>query len=76
MAEQVTKIWWKSKGMWAGALTMLFGVYQLVQSNFPTLHLFDITGIIPVIFTVLGVLGIYGRKDATGKITFSDQAGN
>ena len=71
-----TKIWFKSKGMWAGILTVLFGIYAVVQANFPQLRLFDITGILPIIFTVLGVFGIYGRKDASGKIVFSDQSSN
>lgn len=75
MADE-KKIWYKSRGMWAGVLTVLFSVYQLVQANFTNLHLFDITAVLPIIFTVLGALGIYGRKEATGKIVFSDKSGN
>ena len=75
MAE-TTKVWYKSRGMWAGVLTVLFSVYQLVQANFTNLHLFDITAILPIIFTILGALGIYRRKEASGKIVFSENASN
>ena len=70
----VTKVWYKSRTLWATALTMLFGIYALAQTNIPGLHLIDINGYLPIIFTVLGAIGIYGRVDANGKITFSDQA--
>lgn len=66
------KVWYKSKGLWAGALTMLFGIYSLAQTTFPNAHLFSITGYLPVLFTVLGTLGVYGRLDASGKIVFSE----
>lgn len=75
MAE-TTKIWWKSKGIWAGALTFFFGIYGLVKISFPQFHLPDLTNYLPVIFTVLGALGFYGRKEADGKIVFSDVKGN
>jgi len=72
MPDEAVKVWYKSKGMWAGILTAVFGLYSVVQANFPQLHLFDITGFLPVIFTILGVFGVYGRIDAGGKIVFSD----
>ena len=71
MADNV-KVWYKSKGMWAGILTVLFGLYAGVQTSFPNLHLFNITAALPIVFTVLGIFGVYGRVGADGKIVFSE----
>jgi len=70
---ETTKVWYKSKGMWAGILTVVFGIYAVVQAQF---GLFDITAYLPIIFTVLGAVGVYGRKEATGKIVFTDKPSN
>lgn len=75
MADEV-KSWYKSKGMWAGVLTVAFGVYEVVQANFTNLHLPNLSGFMPIIFVVLGSLGIYGRVGADKKIVFSDKPSN
>lgn len=71
-----TKVWYKSKGMWAGALTFLFGIYAVAQASLTNVHLPSITAYMPFVFTILGALGVYGRMSADGKITFSDQSSN
>lgn len=63
------KAWFKSKGVWAGVLTVVFGIYAVVQGQF---NLPDITSFLPFIFTLLGAFGIYGRVKADGKIVFTE----
>lgn len=67
-----SKAWFKSKGMWAGILTVTASAYVGVQSAFPSIHLPSIAQFSPLIFAVLGIFGIYGRIAADGKITFTD----
>lgn len=66
-----TKAWYQSKGMWAGILTIVTAAYLAAASVFPALP--SITSYLPIVFAVLGALGIYGRIDANGKITFTDK---
>ena len=67
------KAWFKSKGVWAGVLTVVFGVYAVIQGQF---NLPDITSFLPFIFALLGAFGIYGRVQADGKIVFKDTEGS
>lgn len=71
-----SKVWYKSRGMWAGILTIVSGLYALVQANFAQFHLPQIAQFYPFILTALGALGIFGRVNAQGGITFTDQSGN
>lgn len=70
-----TKVWYKSRAIWAGILTLVFGVYSLIRPIFADI-LPDISNYLPAIILILGSIGIYGRVDASGKIVFSDVKGN
>lgn len=72
MAES-KKVWYKSKGFWAGLLTTLLGVYAGFQTAFPVWNLPNITPYLPILTGVLGAFGIYARVAADGKIVFSDE---
>lgn len=71
--EITTKAWYLSRGMWAGILTSILGIYASLQTQ---LHLPDITTYLPIAFMLLGLLGVYGRLNADGKIIFTDQKSN
>lgn len=71
---ETTKAWYKSKGIWAGVLTSVLGIYSLLRAYIQALP--DLTPFYPIAITLLGALGVYGRVDASGKIAFSDQKSN
>ncbi len=57
-----TKKWWASKGVWAGIITGLLGIYATLQ---PVAHL---PAIPEWIFALLGGIGVYTRATATKQI--------
>ena len=57
------KAWYKSKGIWTGIITILIALYNLsikLGSGCPPIY--------DEIYIILGVLGIYSRKQAHTKI--------
>lgn len=57
-----SKKWYQSKGVWAGVITGLLGIYGTLQ---PGLHF----PVIPEwVFALLGGLGIYARATADKQI--------
>jgi hypothetical protein len=61
------KSWWKSKGVISGIAAVLLGTYEAVRINLAPQVGWHIPEIPPVLFTVLGALGIYSRVVA-GKV--------
>jgi hypothetical protein len=57
-----TKKWYLSKGIWAGVVTALMGLYLSLA---PQLHL---PAVPEWIFSILGVLGVYSRATAETKV--------
>lgn len=57
-----SKKWYLSKGVWAGVVTAVIGLYLTLAQQF---HL---PAIPEWIFTILGALGIYSRVTATAKV--------
>lgn len=58
---------WKSKTFWSDVLTIVVAGLQLSDQYFGT-HIMS-QGIGPAALSVLGVLGIYGRKTADTQIS-------
>jgi hypothetical protein len=58
---------WKSKTFWSDVLTIVVAGLQVSDQYFGT-HLMA-NGIAPAALSVLGVLGIYGRKTADTQIS-------
>lgn len=59
-----SKKWYASKTVWAGIVTALLGMYELVDLNIGPAAGFDLPSIPAWIYTFLGALGVYGRVDA------------
>ena len=55
------KPWFKSKGVISGIVAVLLGIYEVVRLNLAPQMGWSIPEIPPVLFTVLGALGIYSR---------------
>lgn len=55
------KKWYKSKGVISGIVAVLLGIYEVVRLNLAPQVGWSIPEIPPVLFTVLGALGIYSR---------------
>ena len=59
MPTTVSKPWFQSKTVWAGALAVLIAAYNEASGSF---------GLPPIpdfVYAILGALGIYGRAAAT-----------
>ena len=63
-----TKKWWLSKNIWTGIVTVLVGLYSLLQVSLMPLFGITLPTIPEWIFVILGAIGIYTRKIATEKI--------
>lgn len=69
MTEGATTKWYKSKGVITGIVTVIIGVYSLVDTALGPQLGFDLPQIPEWIFILLGSLGIYSRVNTTGTIT-------
>lgn len=58
---------WKSKTFWSDVLTIVVAGLQLSDQYFGT-HIMS-QGVAPAALSILGVLGIYGRKTADTEIS-------
>jgi len=63
------KKWWKSKTVISGILVVLFGAYDLARANLAPTVGWTLPEIPGLVFTILGVLGVYGRVSADKIIT-------
>ena len=64
-----TKKWYTSKGVWTGVVTLLIGVYSLVNVTImPAIGHAPLPAIPDWLLTILGTLGVYSRVTATDKI--------
>ncbi len=63
------KKWYKSKAVLAGIVTVLIGTYEGVRAAVAPNVGWNLPEIPPLIYTVLGALGIYGRVAANSTIT-------
>jgi len=65
-----SKAWFLSKGLWTGVVTFLVGLYVLVYTTWPGLHLPSIdTGPLASLLAILGALGFYSRATAKTILT-------
>jgi predicted benzoate:H+ symporter BenE len=63
-----TKKWWVSKNIWTGIVTVLIGLYGLLQVSLMPLFGITLPTIPEWVFVILGAIGIYTRSTATQKI--------
>ncbi len=68
-AAMDTKKWYKSKGVWAGVVSVLLGVYMGVDAQIAPQAGFDLPDIPEWVYVFLGALGVYGRAKADTVIT-------
>lgn len=69
MAFYDTKGWWKSRTIWTGIVTSIFGVLALFGFVPPML---DGNTIVEAIMAIVGVLTIVFRSQATKEITLTE----
>lgn len=62
------KSWYQSKNVWNGIITVIVGAYEMVAVSLAPQFGWTIPPIPPIIFTILGALGIYTRVTATKQI--------
>lgn len=62
------KKWYQSKNVWTGIVTVLIGIYSLIQASLAPVLGFTLPAIPEWLFTVLGAIGIYTRVSATKTI--------
>jgi hypothetical protein len=63
-----TKKWYLSKGIWTGIVTVLIGLYSLLQVSLMPLFGITLPPIPEWVLVILGSIGIYARNTATAKI--------
>jgi hypothetical protein len=63
-----SKKWYKSKGVLTGIVTVLFGTYEAVKLSLAPQMGWTLPDIPPLVYTVLGALGIYSRVVASEKV--------
>ena len=63
------KPWYKSKGVITGIVTVLIGAYETIRVTLAPQLGWTIPDIPPIVYTILGALGIYSRVVATTNIT-------
>ena len=63
-----TKKWYNSKNVWTGIVTVLIGLYGLIQVSLAPILGITLPVIPEWIFALLGALGIYTRVTATKQI--------
>lgn len=64
-----TKSWWKSKGVITGIVTVIIGTYESVRVLLAPQMGWTLPDIPPLVYTILGALGVYSRVTATSTIT-------
>jgi hypothetical protein len=62
------KKWYLSKGVWSGIFAVLFGLYDAVSIHLAPQFGFTLPQIPPIVYTILGALGVYSRVTATSKV--------
>ena len=62
------KKWYASKNVWTGIITVVVGLYSLVQVSLAPVLGFTLPVIPGWVFTLLGSLGVYTRVIATKSI--------
>lgn len=62
------KKWFKSKTVWSAVVTGLIGIYEVVKTQVAPEIGFSLPAIPPILLTILGALGVYGRISAEKKI--------
>ncbi len=65
---QEGKPWYKSKGVITGLVTVLIGIYEGVKVSLAPQMGWTLPEIPPLVYTILGGLGIYSRVVATKEI--------
>jgi fucose permease len=63
-----SKVWWKSKTIWAAIVTALIAIYNVVGATLAPVFGFSLPIIPDWVFAFLGALGIYARVSATTTI--------
>lgn len=63
------KKWYQSKGVLTGIVTVLIGTYEAVKVALAPQFGWTLPDIPPIVFTILGALGIYSRVVAEKKIS-------
>jgi len=66
-----SKKWWTSKVVWAGVVTTLIGVYNIVGTVLAPIFGFTLPPIPNFVYDILAAIGVYtvaGRVTATQKI--------
>ena len=62
------KKWYKSKAVLSGIAVVAFGAYDLARASLAPQLGWTLPEIPPIVFSILGGLGIYGRVVADKKI--------
>ena len=62
------KKWYKSKTVIAGILTVLIGAYETTRMSVAPSFGWNLPEIPPVVYTLLGAMGVWGRVTATAAI--------
>jgi hypothetical protein len=60
-----SKKWYLSKTMWSNIVIVLIGTYELIKTHMVP----GLPPIPPILLTILGAIGIYGRATATQAIS-------
>lgn len=63
-----SKKWFESKTVWANVVTVLFGIYALVQTNLAPQFNWTLPAIPGWLISFLGAIGVYGRVTADKSI--------
>ena len=63
-----TKKWYQSKSVLTGIVTVLIGTYEAIKLSVAPEFGWNLPNIPPLVYTVLGALGIYSRVVAEKKI--------
>lgn len=63
-----SKKWYKSKGVITGIVTVLFGTYEAVKLSLAPQLGWTLPDIPPLVYTILGGLGVYSRVVASSKV--------
>ena len=62
------KKWYQSKNVWTGVCVVLFGAYEAVEKNLAPQFGWTLPQVPPIVYTILGAMGIYTRVSADKNI--------